>query len=62
MRYCEIQRCYSLSSQVGSHGSYSHGITISHGFVKKMRFFRDDKDVDHLVRNHGKTNHVGCMM
>jgi hypothetical protein len=50
---------YTLSSQVGSRGSDSRGIMISHGFVKKMKFLGDGEDVDHLVHNHGKTNRVG---
>ena len=50
---------YVLSSQVGSHGSDSHGMMISHGFVKKMQYLGDGEDVDHLVHNHGKTNRVG---
>jgi hypothetical protein len=50
---------YTLASQVGSRGSDSRGMMISHGFVKKMRFLGDGEDVDHLVHNHGKTNRVG---
>jgi hypothetical protein len=43
---------YTLSSQVGSRGSGSRGMIISHGFVKKMEFLSDGEDVDHLVHNH----------
>jgi hypothetical protein len=49
---------YILSSQVSCHGLDSRGMMISHGFVKKMRFLGDGKDMDHLVYNHGKTNRV----
>jgi hypothetical protein len=50
---------YTLSSQIGSRGSDSRGIMISHGFVKVMRFLGEGEDVDHFVHNHGKTNRVG---
>jgi hypothetical protein len=50
---------YTLSSQVGSRGSDSRGMMISHGVVKKMKFLGDGEDVDHLVHNHGKRNRVG---
>jgi hypothetical protein len=50
---------YTLSSQIGSRGSDSCGIMISHGFVKAMRFLGEGEDVDHFVHNHGKTNRVG---
>jgi hypothetical protein len=50
---------YTLSSQIGSRGSDSRGIMISHGFVKAMRFLGEGEDVDHFVHNHGKTNRVG---
>jgi hypothetical protein len=47
------------SSQVSSRGWDSRGMMISHGFVKKMKFLGNGEDVDHLVHNHCKTNHVG---
>jgi hypothetical protein len=50
---------YTLSSQIGSRGSDSRGIMLSHGFVKSMRFLGEGEDVDHFVHNHGKTNRVG---
>jgi hypothetical protein len=50
---------YTLSSQIGSCGSDSCEIMISHGFVKVMRFLGEGEDVDHFVHNHGKTNPVG---
>jgi hypothetical protein len=53
---------YTLSSQVGSRGSDSRGIMISHGFVKAMRLLGEGKDDDHFVHNHGKRNRVGRVM
>jgi hypothetical protein len=50
---------YTHLSQIGSRGSDSRGIMISHGFVKAMRFLGEDEDVDHFVHNYGKTNHLG---
>jgi hypothetical protein len=50
---------YTFSSQIGSRGSDSHGIMISHGFVKVMRFLGEGEDVNQFVHNHGKTNRVG---
>jgi hypothetical protein len=32
---------------------------ISHGFVKKMRFLGEGKDVDYLIHNYSKKNCVG---
>jgi hypothetical protein len=50
---------YTLASQLGSRGSDSRGMMISHGFVKKMQYLGDGEDVDHFFQNHGKTNRVG---
>jgi hypothetical protein len=50
---------YTLLSQIGSRGSDSRGIMISHDFVKAMRFLGEGEDVHHYVHNHGKTNRVG---
>jgi hypothetical protein len=47
---------FTLSSQVGSRGSDSWGMMISHGFVKKMQFLGNGEDVDPFVHNHGKKN------
>jgi hypothetical protein len=47
---------YTLSSQIGSRGSDSRGIMISHCFVKAIRFLGEGKDVDHFVHNHGKVH------
>jgi hypothetical protein len=44
-----------LSLLAGYHGSDSHGMMISHGFAKKMRFLGHGEDVDHLFHKHGMT-------
>jgi hypothetical protein len=49
---------YTLSSQIGSRGSDSRGIMISHGFVKAMWLLGEGKDVDHFVSVVSRTKHL----